>query len=622
MRKFAIGTAILSLIAGIVGFVLRNLYLTRAIEPDTGLPLSGAPSLLMMVLYSVFIVILAFALSFAASRSFGSVDNYREVVVPSGLLFRVCMGTVCVLILASGVLGLVPLLSAAEIDYTAIIHSGLLVLTGICLIGLMHEVSTKRELKGAYVFSLVPEIAITFWLLIYYRSHQVNPTLFSYAFFAIALAASAFGFYFTASYVYGRPAPLRFIFSHTTAIYFLIMSLADDLPLPERLCFIGLALFFIVNLAWFINNLSTKKKSRQKTASVKDATASVPKPATVKPAKQEKPKAQKAPEIPEIPEEQPVDGIVDFGAAHVEQARLIAKKNYKEERVHVPTLPSIDEMPDLAMFADNGLGVAAFEDGEMVGFLCCFAPFENAFRTTNANGVFSPMGANGAIEENRADIYTKMYQAAGKKWAAAGAASHAICLYAHDKEVQEQFFRYGFGIRCIDAVRAMADIHVFPRKGFSYRELLPKEFQLVFPLNKQLVEHMKNGPTFMSYPHIDDEELIKMILQPGVRYFATFVEEQMISYIKIAADGENFACDAPDMMNICGAYCLPEHRGTGLFQSLLNFTIQKLKAEGYKRLGVDFESFNPNAYGFWLKYFDAYTHSVVRRIDEHAIGRR
>jgi hypothetical protein len=40
-----------------------------------------------------------------------------------------------------------------------------------------------------------------------------------------------------------------------------------------------------------------------------------------------------------------------------------------------------------------------------------------------------------------------------------------------------------------------------------------------------------------------------------------------------------------------------------------------LKAENYLRLGVDFESFNPTAWGFWLKHFQAYTYSDVRRID-------
>ena len=44
-----------------------------------------------------------------------------------------------------------------------------------------------------------------------------------------------------------------------------------------------------------------------------------------------------------------------------------------------------------------------------------------------------------------------------------------------------------------------------------------------------------------------------------------------------------------------------------------------LKPEGYKYLGVDFESINPPAYAFWLKYFTAYIHSVVRCIDEGAV---
>jgi len=47
--------------------------------------------------------------------------------------------------------------------------------------------------------------------------------------------------------------------------------------------------------------------------------------------------------------------------------------------------------------------------------------------------------------------------------------------------------------------------------------------------------------------------------------------------------------------------------------------LKKLKSLGYTRLGVDYESINPSGSGFWLKYFTAYTHSVVRRIDETAI---
>ena len=81
-----------------------------------------------------------------------------------------------------------------------------------------------------------------------------------------------------------------------------------------------------------------------------------------------------------------------------------------------------------------------------------------------------------------------------------------------------------------------------------------------------------------------------------------------------------FICDISGYVHIVtGAYCLKEYRGKGVYQNLLSFLVNTLGRENYTRFGVDFESINPNAYGFWLKYFAAYTHSVVRRIDEYAI---
>jgi hypothetical protein len=54
-------------------------------------------------------------------------------------------------------------------------------------------------------------------------------------------------------------------------------------------------------------------------------------------------------------------------------------------------------------------------------------------------------------------------------------------------------------------------------------------------------------------------------------------------------------------------------------QNLLNTAIRSLQIDGYTHLGVDFETFNPAAWRFWRKYFDVYTHGVVRRIDEHIL---
>ena len=68
-------------------------------------------------------------------------------------------------------------------------------------------------------------------------------------------------------------------------------------------------------------------------------------------------------------------------------------------------LPALSDIPDLNDFAENGSGIAAFDGGKMVGVLSCYLPFDNVFGSTDAKGIFSPMGANAAVSENRSKIY-------------------------------------------------------------------------------------------------------------------------------------------------------------------------------------------------------------------------
>lgn len=313
--------------------------------------------------------------------------------------------------------------------------------------------------------------------------------------------------------------------------------------------------------------------------------------------------------------------ILNFEKKHVKEATALALTNYYDERQFVKELPEAGDIPDLNGFAENGLGVAAFENEKMIGFLCCYEPFDNAFRATNVRGIFSPMGANAAIAKNRSKIYAAMYQAAGAKWVRAGAVSHAICLHAHDEELQRQFFRYGFGLRCLDAIRPMELIECESCTGYDFVELSKSECHSVYPLHLALYRHYCESPFFMNRKPETQEEFTVSSMQEEERYFVAKQNGKLCAFLKIAASGETFVATGSDYRHIRGAYCLPEHRGKGLYQNLLNFTISTLKREGYTRLGVNFESFNPTARGFWLKYFTAYTNSVVRRIDERIMQR-
>ena len=297
--------------------------------------------------------------------------------------------------------------------------------------------------------------------------------------------------------------------------------------------------------------------------------------------------------------------IVDFAPGHIQAALQIARQNYDEERGFVPALPPVDRLPDLRPYAENGLGAAALEGGRMVGFLCSVPPFGNAFGSTGARGVFSPMGANGAIGENRAGTYARLYQAAGEKWARAGASSHAVCLYAHERGVQEQFFRCGFGLRCVDAIRGMDLINAPPCEGYSFRELTPEEVPKVLGLENLLDQSYIQSPFFMYRERKTGAAFLEEYEHFHSIYFTASYEGRLVAFLRAELDGETFVRDAPGYLHVKGAYCLPEHRGKGLNQTLLNLLTAKLKKEGYTRLGVDFESFNPSGRGFWLKYFQA-----------------
>nr|MCR5815545.1 GNAT family N-acetyltransferase [Ruminococcus sp.] len=172
-----------------------------------------------------------------------------------------------------------------------------------------------------------------------------------------------------------------------------------------------------------------------------------------------------------------------------------------------------------------------------------------------------------------------------------------------------------------DAIRFMETIDCAECSGYEFLELSEKEYAHIYPLHLALNEHYCSSPFFVNRKADSQEEFLDLSEREKVRYFAAKTGGELCAYMEVSEEGETFVASGDLYRHITGAYCLPEHRGKGVYQNLLNFVINTLKAEGYTRLGVDFESINPSGSRFWLKYFHAYTNSVVRRIDERIIQR-
>lgn len=310
--------------------------------------------------------------------------------------------------------------------------------------------------------------------------------------------------------------------------------------------------------------------------------------------------------------------VVELAPEHIRAARQLAAEAYAAERRAVPALPAVDETPDLADIVANGLGVAALDGDELIGFLGCPSPWEGAFGPVR--GAFSSIHAHGAVARDRARIYDRLYQVASATWVAGGVLSHAVGVYAHDAAAMGSFFDNGFGIRTIDAIRDLSPIEAPIPDGLTLRQVEATDAEAIVPLHEGLISHLRQPPMFMPLTMTASPEMVARWIDEGrYRFVAAFDGDRPIAYLRWEASGETFASEHPSMMNITGAYALPDVRGTGVATALLAWLIDWLRDHGYERCGVDFESFNYTARNFWLKHFTAYTMGVVRRIDERIV---
>lgn len=310
--------------------------------------------------------------------------------------------------------------------------------------------------------------------------------------------------------------------------------------------------------------------------------------------------------------------IEKFTKKHIEAASKLALLNYREERAFVPSLPEDVNIPNLTYFAENGLGVAAMEGDELVGYLCVYEPWEGAFDMYDDKGTFSPTHAHGAAKENRVLIYQRMFEEAAREWHSQNILAYGVSLYAHDLDARQAFWEYGFGCRCMDEIRELKPIGEIINKDCSLAELPLEEFKSIRNLRTELDNHLKHSPCFMQFTKEELEGWLENVEKGDRRTFVARIDGDIVAYLDVAKEGENFVTYRDDMVNIQGAYCAPAYRGRGIIRDLLEFVIETMASEGYRLLGVDHESYNPTALHFWPKHFTPYTTSVTRRTESWA----
>ena len=314
-------------------------------------------------------------------------------------------------------------------------------------------------------------------------------------------------------------------------------------------------------------------------------------------------------------------GIKELNESYLEDAVTLALNEYKQEEEKCKSLIQ-DNFEDRIRSMVKGLfknkrGKAAFLDNKLIGYIAFWGPWDGVFG--NVKGVFSPLGGSAFSGPDRGKLTSILFAESSQEMAQDGICTFSLSRYAHDDEVGRSFIMNGFGIRCSDAVMKLCDRHIEDNMDTELEliELKGREKNKIDQLRKGLTRHLNSAPTF--FP-TDITKFNEWFENEDIRVAAARKGDRIIGYMAFTNGGETFVSEHSSMYSICGAYVDKKYRGSGAAQQLLEYLCQIAENEGKSYLGVDCETLNPTALRFWGKYFDNYTYSYSRRIDERIIG--
>jgi ribosomal protein S18 acetylase RimI-like enzyme len=310
--------------------------------------------------------------------------------------------------------------------------------------------------------------------------------------------------------------------------------------------------------------------------------------------------------------------ILAFDARYRDQAAELFVQDFKLLRRAVPALPDRLEDPEevaslLGDLFQRCPGVIAVEDDRLAGYLGWFVAVR--FRETDRKGAYVPEWGHAAAAERKPAIYQALYRAAAEQWSAAGCGAHAITLLAHDQAAQHAWFWNGFGLTVVDAVRPMQPLAVSGQTDLAIRKATIDDAAHLAVLDAEHWQHYTRAPIFMTPRQGSTaDQAAEFLSRPKNSIWLALDREGPIGFARYEGyDFDSVAMvESEQTIAITGAYVRPAYRGRKAGVALLDAALRDYAARGFTCCTVNFESFNPEAVAFWMKYFDPVGLSVVR----------
>jgi GNAT superfamily N-acetyltransferase len=314
--------------------------------------------------------------------------------------------------------------------------------------------------------------------------------------------------------------------------------------------------------------------------------------------------------------------IVRFQPEHVSAAAALFVEGFQGLHQVVPDLPDHWSDPQLAAQQLEGLVagpgetpcmLAAVEGNRLVGYLGWY--LVDGFRNAEVRGAYCPVWGHAAGGPARRSVYSALYREAAAIWSAAGCKVHAISLLAHDREAVRIWFWNGFGLGVVDAIRPITPLDLGSPTGVTVRKAQVEDAGMVADIDSVHWQHYGQPPVLMATHAPDDAGTYRGFL--ARKQNSVWLAEaggEAVGFLRFEAesDGATELVQSAETVAITGAFVFPAFRGKGIMPALLDAGLGEFQSRGCVRCAVDFESFNPEASGFWPKYFEPVVFSLMR----------
>ena len=167
----------------------------------------------------------------------------------------------------------------------------------------------------------------------------------------------------------------------------------------------------------------------------------------------------------------------------------------------------------------------------------------------------------------------------------------------------------------VDAVRPMQPFATSYQTDLAIRKATPDDAPALAELDAEHWQHYTRSPIFMTpRQSTTADQFSEFLSRPKNSVWLALDRETPIGLMRyIGYDFDSVALvESEQTIAVTGAYVQPAYRGRKVAAALLAAALRDYADRGFTCCTVNFESFNPEAATFWMKYFQPAGLSLMR----------